>query len=63
MLPRLPAQCEQLLRRKPAGVQLQKLPRPKQASDGAHRSFGVNVRENEGPVIFKATLSLQAGWQ
>ena len=31
--------------------------------DGAHRSLSVSVRENEGPVIFKATLSLQAGWQ
>ena len=31
--------------------------------DGTHRTFSVSVREAEGPVMFKATLSFQAGWQ
>jgi hypothetical protein len=31
--------------------------------DGTHRTFSVSVRDDEGRVIFKATLSLQAGWQ
>jgi hypothetical protein len=31
--------------------------------DGAHRTFSVSVRDDEGRVVYKATLSLQAGWQ
>jgi hypothetical protein len=32
-------------------------------SGGVHRMFAVGVRDEEGRVIFKATLSFQAGWQ
>jgi hypothetical protein len=31
--------------------------------DGSHRTFSVSVRDNEGRVIYKATLSLQDEWQ
>jgi hypothetical protein len=31
--------------------------------DGSHRAFSVSVRDSEGRVIYKATLTLQGGWQ
>jgi hypothetical protein len=30
---------------------------------GTHRTFAVDVRDEEGRIIFKATLSFKAGWQ
>ena len=32
-------------------------------SDGSHRVFAASVRDQEGRVLFKATLTLQSGWQ
>lgn len=31
--------------------------------DGMDRTFSVSVRDNEGRVIYKASLALHAGWQ
>jgi hypothetical protein len=49
----IPAEAVDLL----ANIARDRLP------DGKDRTFSVSVRDNEGQVIYKASLALRAGWQ
>lgn len=40
-----------------AGITADRLP------DGMERAFAVNVRDNEGAIVFAAKITLVAGWK